>query len=182
MGGKGRIAVMSMAVLLAAACTPAPSPRDPPGVPNFHRVDEGLWRGAQPTAEGFRNLERMGVRTVVNLRTFHSDREGIAGTGLDYEHIHAKAWHAEEEDVVAFLRVATDPARRPVFVHCQHGADRTGLVCAAYRIAVEGWPKERAIREMTEGGFGYHDEWSNLVTWLREMDVARVRREAGIGR
>lgn len=182
--------VVVLAFGASCACARAPSPTDrpaawavpieKPGLPNLHRVDDGLYRGAQPTAEGMRELVRMGVRTDVNLRTFHSDEDELEGTGLRSERFHMKAWHAEEEDVVGFLRIATDPARRPVFVHCQHGADRTGLVCAAYRIAVQGWPKEKAIREMTEGGFGYHEEWSNLLRWLREMDVARVRREAGI--
>jgi protein tyrosine/serine phosphatase len=157
-------------------------PLEAPGLPNLHRVNDRLFRGAQPTADGMRELERMGVHTVVNLRTFHSDRDELAGTGLRYEHIHMKAWHAEEEDVVRFLKIATDPGSRPVFVHCQHGADRTGLVCAAYRIAVDGWAKDDAIREMTEGDFGYHEVWENLLAWLREMDVDRIRKEAGIAK
>ena len=41
-----------------------------------------------------------------------------------------------------------DPAKRPVFVHCKHGADRTGTMVAFYRILFEGWSKDEAIREM----------------------------------
>jgi hypothetical protein len=39
------------------------------GVENFAKVSRALWRGAQPTAEGFRNLEAAGANTVVSLRT-----------------------------------------------------------------------------------------------------------------
>jgi protein tyrosine/serine phosphatase len=151
-----------------------------PGLPNLHRVSEAYYRGAQPSDEGMRELERLGVKTVVNLRAVNSDRDEIGDAGLAYEHISFKAWHAEDEDVVRFLRIVTDPARKPVFVHCQHGADRTGMMTAIYRIAVEGWSKEDAIAEMTQGGFGFHAIWKDLVEYVRELDVERLKREAGV--
>ncbi|MBN1769929.1 MAG: tyrosine-protein phosphatase [Deltaproteobacteria bacterium] len=155
-------------------------PLTEPGLPNFHRVDDGLYRGAQPGAEGMRSLERLGVRTVVNLRAAHSDRDELRGTSLDYEHISFKPWHPEDEDVEAFLGIATDPARRPVFVHCQHGADRTGMMVAIYRMVVQGWSVEDAVAELTGGGFGFHPVWDNLLDYLRTLDTARWRRELGL--
>ena len=125
-------------------------------------------------------LVAMKVRTVINLRSLHSDRRRIGSHPLDYEHINMKAWHAEDDDVVAFLKLVTDPAKQPVFVHCKHGADRTGLVVAAYRIVVQGWPKQDAIAEMTDGGFGHHSLWHNLVEYLEQLDVGRIKREAGL--
>ena len=56
----------------------------------------------------------------------------------------------------------------------------TGMMTAIYRIAVEGWSKEDAIAEMTQGGFGFHEVWKNLVDYVRELDVERLKREAGI--
>lgn len=154
-------------------------PLDRPGLPNLHRVSDRLYRGAQPTAEGMRHLKEMGVRTVLNLRSFHSDRDEIGETGLAYEHLYMKAWHPEEKEVVRFLQIVSDPDRTPVFVHCQHGADRTGLLCAIYRIAVQSWDREEAIREMREGGFGHHTVWGNLTRYLRDLDVEEMRRRAG---
>lgn len=127
-----------------------------------------------------RNLKQKGIRTVVNLRSFHSDRKEIGTTGLGYEHIYMKAWHPERKEVVRFLRIVTDPKRGPVLVHCQHGADRTGSMCAIYRIAVQGWTKEEAIREMTKGGFGFHKVWRNLPKWIKELDIDSIRQEAGV--
>lgn len=155
-------------------------PRSEPGLPNLYRVDEGLYRGAQPSAEGMRSLERMGVRTVINLRAFHSDRDELRGTRLGYEHIRFHPWHPEDEDVEAFLRIVTDPARRPVFVHCAHGADRTGMMVAIYRMVVQGWSADEAIAEMTGGGFGFHPIWSNLLGYLRSFDATRWRRVLGL--
>jgi protein tyrosine/serine phosphatase len=157
------------------------APIEKPGLPNLHRVADGLYRGAQPTAEGFQELKKMGVKTVVSLRWLHSDRDLLGDTGLAYEHIYSKPWHPEDEDVVRFLKIATDQARAPVFVHCQHGADRTGTMCAIYRIAVCGWTKEEAIKEMTDGGFGFHKTWRNLVRYIQDLDTEDIKLRAGLG-
>ena len=150
------------------------------GVPNLHKVTDNLYRSAQPTAEGMGNLKKMGVETIVNLRSFHTDRDEIGNTGLAYEHIYMKAWHPEEEEIVRFLQIVTHPEKGPVLVHCQHGADRTGTMCAVYRIAIQGWTREEAVKEMTEGGFGFHEAWVNLVPWIHKLDIGRIKRKAGI--
>lgn len=150
------------------------------GAPNLHKVSDTLYRSAQPTAEGFRNIKELGIATVVNLRSYHSDRDEIGATGLAYEHIYMKAWHPEHKEVVRFLQIVTDSRRTPVLVHCQHGADRTGTMTALYRIVVQGWSKEEAIREMNDGGFGFHRIWGNLPDWIRDLDVDAIRAEAGI--
>jgi protein tyrosine/serine phosphatase len=90
-----------------------------------------------------------------------------------------KTWHAEDKEVVRFLRIVTDERRQPVFVHCQRGADRTGTMCAIYRIFAQGWTKEQAIAEMTKGGFGFYKGWQNLIDYIRELDVERIRERVG---
>ena len=152
-----------------------------PGLPNLHRVDAGLYRGAQPGPEGYASLKALGVRTVVNLRSGdHGDRAACARNGLGYVHIPCRAFHAERDKAVAFLRTAADPERRPVFVHCKHGADRTGMMTALYRVVIQGWSKEAAVREMEEGGYGFHSIWWNLAEFVREADPAALRAEAGV--
>jgi protein tyrosine phosphatase (PTP) superfamily phosphohydrolase (DUF442 family) len=150
------------------------------GAPNLHKVSDRLYRSAQPSAEGMANLKAMGIQTIISLRAFHSDRDLLSETGLGYERIYIKTWHPEREDLVRFLKIATDPARGPVLVHCQHGADRTGTMVAIYRVAVQGWSKAEATREMTEGEFGFHEIWVNLVPWIEQLDIDAIRREAGL--
>jgi protein tyrosine phosphatase (PTP) superfamily phosphohydrolase (DUF442 family) len=152
-----------------------------PGLPNLHKVSDDLYRGAQPTAEGMKQLEKLGIKTVVNLRSLHSDRDEIKDTGLTYEHINMTTWNTEDKDVVRFLRIVTDSSRTPVFVHCQHGADRTGTMCAIYRIIIQGWSKDEAIEEMTKGGFGFHSIWQNLPDYVRRLDVGKLKRSVGLG-
>jgi tyrosine-protein phosphatase SIW14 len=150
------------------------------GVENFHRVSEQLYRGAQPTAEGMKQLKKLGIKTIVNLRSFHSDRPEIGDTGLGYEHIYMKTWHPEEKEVARFLQIVTDANRTPAFVHCQRGADRTGTMCAIYRAAVEDWSKDEAIEEMTKGGFGFYSGWQNLIDYVRRLDIDGIRMRAGL--
>ncbi len=146
------------------------------GVPNFHRVSPRLYRGAQPTAEGMRNLKVMGVRTIVNLRNLHGGPDKIALKPLAYERLYVSPLFPRDKDVVRFLQIATDPARRPVFVHCRYGGDRTGLMCAAYRVVAEGWSKQQAIAEWTRGGFGFQEICRGLVKYFRKLDLARIER------
>lgn len=157
-------------------------PIEKEGVPNLHQVSDILYRSAQPSKEGMKNLKAMGVETIVNLRSFHSDRDEIGETDLAYEHIYMKAWHPEEKEVVRFLQIVTDPKRQPVLVHCQHGADRTGTMSAMYRILIEGWSVDDAIKEMKEGGFGFHEVWVNLEPWIRGLDLDDIAKRAGIER
>jgi hypothetical protein len=153
-----------------------------PPLKNFYKVSNDLYRGAQPTRDGFLALERLGVKTDINLRLGGSDEELVAGTRIAQVEIPAEPWELEDEDVVGFLKVVADRGRLPAFVHCSHGADRTGAMAAFYRIAIQGWSKDEAIAEMTKGGYGYHAIWENLPAFIAALDVDAVKREAGLAR
>ena len=153
-----------------------------PPLKNLYKVSDDLYRGAQPTREGFLALQRLGVKTDVNLRLGGSDAELVAGTTIALVEIPAEPWELENEDVVAFLKVVGDRGRLPAFVHCSHGADRTGAMTAIYRIAIQGWGKDEAIAEMTQGGFGYHAIWENLPAFIHALDVEAVKRDAGLAK
>jgi protein tyrosine phosphatase (PTP) superfamily phosphohydrolase (DUF442 family) len=148
---------------------------DLPGLPNLHKVSDDLYRGAQPTAEGMKELEKLGIKTVVNMRYLHSDRDEMEDVNLAYERIRMTTLDPDMDDIVRFLNIVTDSNNTPVFVHCQHGADRTGTVCAIYRIIIQDWSREDAVQEMTEGGFGFHTIWDNLADYIRELDINEIQ-------
>jgi len=157
------------------------SPRnDIPGLKNFAQVSPTLYRSAQPTREGFAELRRRGIRTIINLRNVSSDRKDLKGLGLNYLHIHFAPWHPENEEVVKFLKVVTDPNHQPVLVHCQHGADRTGTMVAIYRVYAEGWRMEEAMQELPR--FGFHSIWTNLKNYLEKLDGQRLRQQVQAAR
>lgn len=149
------------------------------GCPNLCKVSSSLYRGAQPTAEGFANLKKLGIKTVVSLRDHHSDEDLLKDTGLNYVPMGTDTWKLNPDKVAAFLKVAADPNAAPVFVHCQHGADRTGVMVAAYRMAAQDWDKKKAIREMTHGGYGFHPLWTQLPDFLRTLDIDAMTKAIG---
>lgn len=151
-----------------------------PGVQNFYQVTTNLYRGAQPTAEGMKQIRALGIKTVITLREFHSDKDTVATSGLKSIRLHMSPLHADENEVVAFLKAATDTNNLPVFVHCERGADRTGTMCAMYRITVCGWTKTQAIDEMKNGGFDFSPLWRNLVSFIENADIGNIQRRAGL--
>lgn len=176
---------MRSTIAIATALMLGPSvlaqePIELAGVPNLHRVSENFYRSGQPTAEGMRAHREMGIETIVNLRSFHSDRNEIGTTVLGHEPLTMKAWHPERKEAVRLLQIVGDPRNSPVLVHCWHGTDRTGALCALYRIAIEGWVPDEAVREMTGGGYGFHRVFGNLPGWVEGLDVEAIRKEAGI--
>lgn len=155
-------------------------PLEMPGLPNLHKVSDGLYRGAQPTGEGIQQLQTLGVKTIVNLRMSNSNRDLLSASDPSHERIRMTAWLPNDGEVVQFLQIVTDESRHPVFVHCRRGADRTGMMVAIYRIALQGWDKEQAIAEMTQGGFNFNDGWHNLVRYIRDLDIESIRERAGL--
>ena len=146
-------------------------------VANFAKVADGVFRGAQPDAAGFRALKDRGIRTIVNLRAKHDDRPEAEALGMSVVTIPLSAKLAidppTEDEIRAFLVVVRDPARQPVFVHCAEGRDRTGVMCAVYRIEVDGWTPEKAYDEMRS--FGWHDD-----LYVRLGEFVKGYRRRGI--
>ena len=200
---RGLLAALVLVTIAGSACRHAPNPllfgsmnaarttgnlasaqwaepMQAPGLPNLYRVSDGIYRGALPTTEGLQELKKLGVRTVIDLRESDGDRARMAELGLAYEHIPMTAFHVKDDHVVQFLRIAGAPEHAPIFVHCKRGADRTGLMCAVYRIAFQGWTKEQAIAEMTQGGFRFNHGYQNVVNYIRDANIDQLKQQAGL--
>jgi protein tyrosine/serine phosphatase len=146
-------------------------------VPNFYKINSDLYRSAQPTAIGMEQLrQQIGIKTIINLRTFHSDTDEIGSTGLLNERLYLKNWHVEEEDVIKVMRILANKENGPYLIHCQYGADRTGLMCAMYRIIYQGWTKEDAIDEMVNGGYEFYHLWTNIIRYIQSADIDKLKK------
>src|SRR5262245_5521899 len=145
------------------------------GVPNLHRISPTLYRSEQPTAAGMKNLEKLGIRTVINLRFFSNDEDEVVGTKLRTERTKILTWDIDDEHVIEVMRMLRNPENGPFLIHCKHGADRTGLMSAMYRVLEQGWTPEEALKELTGGGYGYHSMWRNIPNYLRSVDLDKLR-------
>jgi protein tyrosine/serine phosphatase len=148
-------------------------------LPNFGIVSEQLSRGAQPENSGFVELKKLGIDIVVNLRHetdwIARERKLVEAQGMRYVSI---PWRGRQnpstEQVAQFLDVLRDNPDRKVFVHCQRGAERTGVMVASYRMSRERWTPERALTEM--GTFHFRaGRFAHLERFVREFPSLLLR-------
>jgi protein tyrosine/serine phosphatase len=175
---RSLVVASSVAALLAAAVAVAqphlPAERlDLPGVPNLGRVDARLLRGGQPSAEGFLALSALGVTHVIDLRGDEErsvvERQLVERLGMRYLAIPMSGWRTPHpEEVARFLASLRDDHGGTAFVHCRRGAERTGVMVAAYRMTVQGWSPAEARIEMDAYRFR---AWlhPHLVRWVRDF-------------
>jgi protein tyrosine/serine phosphatase len=125
-------------------------------VSNFGEVSPTLYRGAQPTREGFDNLAKMGVDIVVDLRgSREGERKAATKRGMQYVAIPWRCFHPQDKFFARFLMLLRENPGKKVFVHCRLGDDRTGMMVAAYRMTQQGWTAEEARKEMEAYGVGW---------------------------
>jgi len=153
---------------------PLAFPQDLPELPNFSRVSDALYRGAQPGPEGFQRLKAMGIKTIVDLRGA-SHRDELSDFDFKSVHLPTNVFQIEDAKVIEFLRTVRDPANQPVFVHCERGADRTGCYVAAYRMVEQGWAESDAEAELPN--FHYSPFFGNIRTYLQNLNVEQFREQ-----
>jgi hypothetical protein len=151
-------ALLAALVVAGAACRRGSADPRHPDVPirRFAEVATGLYRGAQPDADGFRALSELRVRTVLNFRREDEDTS-LAPPGMDVVQLQAHINQPDDAEIKAFFAIALDPARRPLYMHCAEGRERTGFYAALYRMEVDGWTSARALDEMRALGFRDED-------------------------
>jgi protein-tyrosine phosphatase len=130
------------------------------GIDNFYQVDEHVYRGAQPTVEGFKYLAKLGVNTVLDLRApgGRSTEEAQLVTALSMHYVNVPMTGLtppSEAEITKILALLEDENSGSVFVHCKRGADRTGAVIAAYRIDHNHWDNSRALKEAMACGMSF---------------------------
>lgn len=146
---------------------------------NCYRIDEHVYRADQPSSSDFKALEKFGIREVLNLRYWHSDDDEAQGTNIKLHRIETRAMTIDEAEITKALKIIQN-RKGPIVFHCLHGSDRTGAVCAMYRIVFQNISKEEAIREMTEGGFGFHFIFNQIVDVIRRADVNKMKKELNL--
>ena len=134
-----------------------------PGIKNAGRLNGVLYRGAQPHEEALAQLKALGITTIVDLREEdparrENEKKEAESLGMQFVSIPVGGWSAPtNEQVAQFLSLFRDKPNEKVFVHCHLGEDRTGVFVATYRMAIEKWRSEQALKEMDF--FGFNRRW-----------------------
>ena len=151
-------------------------------IPRLARVAPELLRGGQPSRAGLETLKHLGVRTIINLReeetAIELERQMVDSLSMTFLSIPLRPFDVpSSESIETFLARTTDGGSHPVFVHCLHGMDRTGLMVALYRMKVMDWSFEPAYDEMLK--FGFHEAFHNLRSVAIESAIAWNKLPAG---
>lgn len=150
-------------------------------ITNFHSFGNNLYRGARPLEKGMNYLQQIGVKNVIDLQggdLSHSsfpwvieqaepgetaqwisfEKSKMQSLGINFSNVPLSALDPiskpDAQNIAQILQFISDPQNQPVFVHCEHGKDRTGLVIALYRVFYENWSPQDAHDEMVEMGHG----------------------------
>jgi tyrosine-protein phosphatase SIW14 len=177
-------AVLAAAMLLGAEAAWSKTSQGET-LPNFARVTDTLYRGAQPSQQGFSALQKMGMSIIVNFRDepeeLAAEKHEVESLGMKYVAI---PWRGSDEPsnakIVQFLDLVRTNPQAKIFVHCQRGADRTGTMIAAYRVVVEHKSVSEAISEMHK--FHYDHLWlPQLQRYVKSLPSLQRSNAAFVG-
>lgn len=174
------VIVLLVANLCAASSQPRPEtwaqPIQSKCLKNFYKLNDQVYRSAQPDEEAFGYLRSLGMKNILNLRNSHNDDPDVTQLGLKLHRVTMDAGKIEPKDVVAALRIIKQ-SDGPILIHCRHGSDRTGTICAMYRIVFQNWSKEDAIDELLHGGYGYHALYKNIPEYIRQENIEAMKKK-----
>jgi tyrosine-protein phosphatase SIW14 len=143
---------------------------------NLYRVNDTIYRSEQPSRSDFRLLDSLKIRSILNLRANYSDAQKVGAFLFVIFDVPMEADAFDDAEIIAALRVLRN-SPKPIIVHCMKGSDRTGVVLAMYRVIFQNWSREKAILEMVEGGYGFHQGYTNIPAYIRSVDVNMIRNE-----
>jgi len=150
---------------------------------NFHIVAPGIMRSSQPSEANLQLLkDYCGLKTILNLRNDKEkvewERQLAEKLGIDFINIPMSGGQKQgTERIEECLNIMQDKARQPVLVHCWGGKDRTGMICAAYKMKYENWNLKDALFEMLSYGysrsccFQLEESLSSWDLWRKKKPV-----------
>ena len=147
---------------------------------NLYKVDSLLYRSEQLVSEDKAVIQNIPIKSIINLRYFtrSGDKKVFKTTdGVRLINHPLLTWRIKAPEIAATLKLIKERQKEgAVLIHCYHGADRTGIMVAMYRIIYHNWTIEQAKKEMINGPYGYHSVWKNLEALFTESTVNEVRR------
>ena len=138
-------------------------------IPEYHVVNDGLIRGGRPQKGDLAALKKQGVKTIINIDEVNSSAERAEAIklGLNFIASPMSSFKSPKDSQVnKILAQLQDPALMPIFIHCKHGQDRTGMIMGLYRFHVNNWSSRKAYAEMNE--YGFHPILKGLDSYFKK--------------
>ncbi len=174
---RSALVCLLLVIALSAAGERGLPPKE--GIHNFGKINDNLYRGAQPDAAGIRNLARLGIKSIINLRmtndVWKAEAAEAFANGITYTNVPLKGVGRPSNTQVATLLDLIETLPAPVFIHCRLGCDRTGTIIACYRIRRAGWPNEAALEEARKYGLSKLEH--GMIRYIRDFGRTSTKKE-----
>ena len=146
---------------------------------NFYQISQNVFRSEQPSNELIPLLKKHQIGTVINLRARNEDAKVLRDQPFNLVHIPINTWSIDRNDLLEAMQTIQTAKQhnQKVLVHCYHGSDRTGATIAMYRIIFENWSIEDAVKEMKQGGYGFHIIWKNIDQLFSPKNVKWIQQQ-----
>lgn len=146
---------------------------------NFYQISADVFRSDQPSSQLIPSLKQYNIDTVINLRARNEDAKVLKDQPFNLVHIPIYTWAINRNDLLQAMRAIQTAKQnnQKVLIHCYHGSDRTGATIAMYRIIFEHWSIEEAVKEMKQGGYGFHVIWKNIDHLLSPENVKWIQQQ-----
>jgi len=142
----------------------------------LYKLNDSMYRCEQPDSIGFAIIDSIGIKSVLNLRSYHEDSDLVYRLPLKQYNVKINPYYFGDKEIVKALRIL-ESSPKPIVIHCNIGGDRTGVVIAMYRIIYQNWTKEKALNEMKDGGYRFHWIFFNMPYYINEVDIERIKKK-----
>lgn len=173
-------AFIILGLMLLSGCAYLGYLKDPfEDIPNFHKVDQALYRGGQPKENGYAELKALGIKTIISFREGNKaalkEKEIAQSMGINFYNIPLSVYKKpEDSQAVAFLDIVLTEENQPVFVHCSNGRDRTGTMIAMYKVTARGWTIKNAYKEARSLGFFPYRGEAELKNFIHQLKDKQI--------
>jgi len=140
-------------------------------IKNFGKMDDRLYRGAQPGEEDYKDLKALGINTVIDLTDNPKsyEKRAVEALGMHYVNIPmSDSSYPKQESIDSFLKLVNEPSTGVMYIHCAGGRHRTGVMGAVYRFNVNHWTYDQAYAEMKD--YDFYTRWGHgdLKTFVED--------------
>lgn len=148
------------------------APKPPEDLLRFSEVVPGhIYRGAQPTDQGFKDLAKYNIKTVINLReeadVIAHEKPLVESLGMNFISVPLSGFfRPSDKNISSIEQALNNPDLQPIFIHCQHGQDRTGLAIGLFRVFTQKVSAPNSYQEMLD--LGFHPLLVGLETYFED--------------
>lgn len=146
------------------------TPTSTNSIPEYDQVTENIFRGGRPVRSDLDWLAQNKIKTIINLEdnssAVSSEQDYLKKIGVKFISFPMSATQQPNDTQInSVLNALQDPTNFPIFIHCHHGQDRTGMLIGLYRVFVQTWKSDQAYQEML--GHGFHPVLKKLDNYFK---------------